>query len=216
MNNNNSFNEVNDGQSVGYSGPSWNDMLAFLDWSGLRPMSELEYEKACRGTLGSVAGEYAWGNTTVNFARPASEGTSLGTVNESNGITPVVGPLNYTSSQGPWRNGYAATSSTNRTTAGATYYGVMEMSGNLWKVVVTTQSGGQNFEPNHGNGELSAAGVADVANWPTANNTFGLRGGAHNNAATTCRVSDRSNIQPNVASGTRNGAYGIRGVRTYP
>jgi hypothetical protein len=178
-------------------------------------MSELDYEKACRGTLARVAGEYAWGNTTVTASRPFPEGTNLATANETNNAT-VVGPLNHFSGQGPWRNGFAATASTNRTTAGASYYGVMEMSGNLWKLVVATLSGGQNFVPNHGDGELTGAGMADVANWPTANNTFGWRGGAHNTAATACRVSDRSSIQPNVASNARNNTYGIRGVRTYP
>lgn len=27
----------------------WSDMLAYADWAGLRPLTELEYEKACRG-----------------------------------------------------------------------------------------------------------------------------------------------------------------------
>ena len=40
---------------------SWADLAAFLAWSGLRPVTELEYEKACRGPLEPVAGEFAWG-----------------------------------------------------------------------------------------------------------------------------------------------------------
>ena len=42
---------------------SWGDLAAYLDWSGLRPMSELEFEKSCRGTLSPVPDEYAWGST---------------------------------------------------------------------------------------------------------------------------------------------------------
>ena len=41
---------------------SWADVAAYLDWSGLRPMTELEFEKACRGPNAPVAGEYAWGS----------------------------------------------------------------------------------------------------------------------------------------------------------
>ena len=40
---------------------TWMDGCAYADWAGLRPMTELEYEKACRGTSSPVAGEYAWG-----------------------------------------------------------------------------------------------------------------------------------------------------------
>ena len=40
---------------------NWQDLAAYLDWTGLRPMTELEFEKACRGPLIPVANEYAWG-----------------------------------------------------------------------------------------------------------------------------------------------------------
>lgn len=41
------------------------DLLAYLDWSSLRPYTELEYEKAARGPSTPVGGEYAWGNTRI-------------------------------------------------------------------------------------------------------------------------------------------------------
>jgi len=44
---------------------SWDDLAAYLDWSGLRPMSELEFEKAGRGRQRAVSGEYAWGSTSI-------------------------------------------------------------------------------------------------------------------------------------------------------
>jgi len=44
----------------------WADLSAYLDWSGLRPMTELEFEKSCRGTLPSVPDEYAWGTTSIS------------------------------------------------------------------------------------------------------------------------------------------------------
>lgn len=45
-NGNGTGNEANDGQWVACNYLSWADGAAYLDWSGLRPMTELEYEKA--------------------------------------------------------------------------------------------------------------------------------------------------------------------------
>jgi formylglycine-generating enzyme required for sulfatase activity len=44
---------------------SWSDAMAFAAWAGLRPMTELEYEKACRGPLDPVSGEFSWGKGPV-------------------------------------------------------------------------------------------------------------------------------------------------------
>ena len=38
-------------------------LISFADWAGLRPMSELEYEKACRGPLPP----YYWNPGSGNF-----------------------------------------------------------------------------------------------------------------------------------------------------
>ncbi|MBX3101245.1 MAG: SUMF1/EgtB/PvdO family nonheme iron enzyme [Bacteroidetes bacterium] len=215
LNNNNSFNEPNDGQWVPITAISWDDHLAFMDWSGLRPMSELEYEKACRGTLARVALEYAWGNTT--FTNPGGL-TNPNTATES--IATVVGPAGTTSSSAPlWRNGAPATASTNRTTAGATYYGVMEMSGNTSELAVAAPASANVptviFEGSHGNGVLDAAGShVDNNDWPVANFTWGQRGGAHNLPIAQARISDRTNASANIARNTRNASYGLRGVRT--
>lgn len=42
-------------------------MYAYLNWSGLRPMTELEYEKSCRGERAAFANEMAWGDTTYVY-----------------------------------------------------------------------------------------------------------------------------------------------------
>ena len=44
---------------------SWADLMAYADWAGLRPITELEFEKAARGPAAAVAGEYAWGTTNI-------------------------------------------------------------------------------------------------------------------------------------------------------
>jgi formylglycine-generating enzyme required for sulfatase activity len=56
-----------DGQDVAVNFVSWYDLLAYADFAGLRPMTELEYEKACRGQLTPVANEFAWGNVFLKI-----------------------------------------------------------------------------------------------------------------------------------------------------
>ena len=48
------------------AGMAWRDALAYAAWAGLRPMTELEFEKACRGPLKPVPGEFAWGTAAAN------------------------------------------------------------------------------------------------------------------------------------------------------
>lgn len=160
---------------------SWMDGAAYTDWAGLRPMTELEFEKACRGTATPVAGEYAWGNTTATAANNIING---GLNNETTN-TPNANAV-YLFPSGPMRTGVFATGSTTRVPAGATFYGIMEMSGNLWERTVTLGSTtGRDFTGVHGNGTLSTAGYADISTWPgfvttevTTATGSGLRGGS--------------------------------------
>jgi len=59
---------------------SWADCAAFAAWAGLRPMTELEYEKAIRGPI-DVGTSY-WGVTGLNsgghYERPVSAGSAAG------------------------------------------------------------------------------------------------------------------------------------------
>jgi len=67
----------------------WQDISAYLDWACLRPSSELEYEKACRGAnVSSTTGEFAWGISTPTFATTfAGAGTENGTETTTSGNT---------------------------------------------------------------------------------------------------------------------------------
>jgi len=194
---------------------SWQDVVAFADWAGLRPMTELEYEKASRGTVSAIANEYAWGSTTITQVTGITNG---GASNEtaSNSGNGLCAYGNHASVQGPMRSGFAATASTTRAQAGASYYGLMEMSGNLWERPVTIGNAtGRAFTGSSGDGALDATGDANVTNWPSTDAVgSGFRGGAWYVDATYARVSDR--YYAAITFTDRNNAYGARCARTSP
>lgn len=65
-------NETNDGQNIACNFLNWQDLAAYLDWVGLRPMTELEYEKASRGNGAPLANEFAWGIASIVVANGIS------------------------------------------------------------------------------------------------------------------------------------------------
>jgi formylglycine-generating enzyme required for sulfatase activity len=88
----------------------------------------------------------------------------------------------YQGIMGPLRCGFAAGNHSGRLQAGSAYYGVFEMSGNLWETVISVCDSGLQFAGNCGDGQLDTEGRANVISWPdpqSANGT-GLRGGAWN------------------------------------
>jgi formylglycine-generating enzyme required for sulfatase activity len=176
---------------------TWADDAAYADWAGLRPMTELEFEKACRGPQSPVAGEYAWGN--ANIAGSAYTLANDGQPNEgiaTNYATDPSGNASYETTvgsiDGPLRCGIFATGSSSRVEAGAGYYGVMEMSGNLFERQITLgTSTGRGFTGAHGDGALED-GDADVLNWPGTDAVgSGLRSGAYINLDAILTVSRR-------------------------
>ena len=183
---------------------NWSDGCAYADWSGLRPMTELEYEKACRGPLPAITGEYAWGNTFIynNAYTLINNGLSNELVTNP-GIS--TGNANFSSTNsnigGPLRCGIFAASAVtkNRIETGATYYGIMEMSGSMWEHMVTLGSPvGRAFSGLNGNGMLNTAGNADVINWPgnvsgavTGADGSGFRGGSWYVSANYLQISSR-------------------------
>ena len=181
-NGNQIYNEIDDGQNVAMNWLSWNDLAAYLDWAGLRPMTEMEYEKVCRGNKKSVAGEFAWGTEFVVDANDI-ENAFLPNERVTNNIPENYGLANhgYEGVFGPLRCGFAANQNSTRLASGATYYGVMEMSGNVWEQCVAIDSVGIIFVGNLGNGLLDENGNANVLTWPKEN-AYGIivRGGAWN------------------------------------
>ncbi|MBN2756640.1 MAG: SUMF1/EgtB/PvdO family nonheme iron enzyme [Bacteroidales bacterium] len=205
-------NDINDGQNIACNFLSWDDGLAYLDWSGLRPMTELEFEKACRGTLDPVSNEYAWGSldlTIVSSTINNNGETSEVVDNQGNGLCNfdiddeggIDAPINA-----PLRCGYAATSSTNRIQSGSSYYGVMELSGNLSEHCVSVgSSAGRTFTGNNGDGNISTS-----TNWPNFHASGG-RGGNFTRDYTRLQISDRS--RATIASNNKFSNAGWRGVR---
>ncbi len=214
-------NSANDGQNVAMNILSWFDVAAYLDWAALRPMTELEFEKVCRGPENRIAGEYAWGSNQVtqvisnalNNAFQANE-TSSATVN--NGMC-TYGLNSVNSAYGPIRVGALATGSSGRLSSGAAYYGVMEMSGNVWETVIGTYyANGVAYNGTLGDGTLTATGFANQSTWPTENsasNGVGARGGSWINTLPFICTSDRYNIINSNGSPTRLYGIGGRGVR---
>ncbi|HOW34787.1 MAG TPA: hypothetical protein PL155_00015 [Candidatus Omnitrophota bacterium] len=238
---------------------NWKDFSAWLDWAGLRPMTELEYEKIARGPLMPVPGEYAWGTTDitgplgiVSLSNPPGyfeEGLETLTTSGANAhyrmgeyfpVTEFTGG-DYVGGQefrrGMVRAGIFAAGSSTRVGSGAGYYGVMELSGNVWERVVTVgNSGGRTYTGNHGDGNVirllgvpypaaGDLGNADVSRWVYKSATYpergvmaadgsGFRGGGLTYTATYQMISARPMAAYITAGALAD--YGGRGVRTYP
>ncbi|MDD5439897.1 MAG: SUMF1/EgtB/PvdO family nonheme iron enzyme [Candidatus Omnitrophica bacterium] len=209
---------------------SWMDFCAYADWAALRPMTELEYEKACRGSNAAVANEYAWGDASVTAAVTISgteDGTETITTSDANCCYNNQTFSGGDGNSGPLRVGIFATSTSSRSRAGAGYYGNMELSGNLWEKAVTVgNTYGRVFTGTHGDGVLTATasyeGNATNTDWPgideiPSRGVTGavgscLKGGEYVNGTAYIRVSDR--INGAAGSLTRFYHAGGRAVRT--
>jgi len=150
----------------------------------------------------------------------------------------VSNESNNSTYSGPVRVGiFAAKNCSNlqREKSGASYYGVMELSGNVAEIIIQTKrvytSGGSPslFAGTQGDGALSSAGYANISDWydygaygggqdviPSMSYLpCGLRGGGFSDAASVCRTSDRSQINTGQtpAGTSRSVTYGGRLVR---
>jgi hypothetical protein len=213
---------------------NWSDGAAYADWAGLRPMTELEFEKACRGPLTSVTDEYAWGAATV--IADSGDGTINLTVpedgRETNKTSVALGAAIYgdnniytngvSSGKGPVRCGLFATATSTRITSGATYWGIMEMSGSLLERPVTVgNTTGRAFTGAVGDGKLDATGDANADYWPPATGLTsilalgaGHRGGSWSDVAKSLHTSSRVSAAWRYYSRAKN--YGFRAVRQAP
>jgi formylglycine-generating enzyme required for sulfatase activity len=232
------YDETTDGEWIAMNYISYMDLVAFADWAALRPLTELEFEKAARGKdQTQVAAEYVWGSSTITDS--VTTGESLQSSGEAGELAPsdnmgMHGLSNYDSDtsndpDGPMRVGYQATSTSNRLQAAAGYYGALNLNDNLQEVYVTVgNSTGRAFEGTHGDGELittsSYEGNATNTDWPGIDNTTnrgvtsgagaGMRGGEWAGGAGT--VSKRTAAANQNNADARGAIKGGRVGRTAP
>lgn len=192
---------------------SWPDGVAYLDWSCLRPMTELEFEKACRGAASPVANEHAWGDTSLtNVTAVANAGTPSEVPSAPSGANAIYG-ANF---EGPLRVGSFATAGSTRVQAGASFYGIMELTGNVWeRTVIIGDAAGRSFTGLHGDGALGNSD-ANVTAWPDPDTApvAGFRGGSWVSVTQRLPVSDRG--AATFYDTSRNRERGFRGVRSAP
>ena len=211
-------NAAPDRAANGFSG-SW--LLNYADWAGLRPMTELEFEKVCRGPKYPfpeevASGAHCYGADQIpitNFFGTDGSGTETAMPTNANCTiqSPTVG--------GPVRVGIFATSNSTRVASGAGYYGVMDLSGNVQEFAAsvayrTNQLGARFFTGLHGDGALTASGNQNVPDWPSATG-LGYRGGTWDSWGGVQRVSDRS-LAAYYQSASPEELNGGRAVRTAP
>lgn len=205
---NNLYNQADDGMDIACNFLSPRDMLAYAAWSGLRPLSELEYEKMGHQTIDSVSGDvptfpikgYAWGNATAklpsgnSFSSAGKESERLSSANiNAGGIV-----------DGPTRVGsFTSGSGEGPHITGASYYGVMELSGNLAEIYYRSEPGKVVLYQSllsHGKGYLTNGDMPTDLNayWGNpaiGNSSYGesliLRGGSFAGIAERARFADR-------------------------
>lgn len=223
LNGNTSYGEATDGKEIACNWLSWGDLSAYLDWSGLRPMTELEFEKACRGGVEPLANGYPWGTTTLVSGTYTLSNAGANNEGIASSYSSTSGNATYVSfagsgaAAGPVRAGIFAANAgnTGRVTAGASYYGIMELGGNVCERTITYGGAGAAFTGSHGNGMINVDGQSDPASWPPASaDGAGIRGGSWQAAANQLRISDRLTI--GYFDDFRDQNYGGRGVRSAP
>jgi formylglycine-generating enzyme required for sulfatase activity len=213
----NIFNNSNDGQNRACNVLNWADVAAYLDWAALRPMTEFEFEKICRGPLLPVQREFAWGTDKIVDANNIiNDGTPEESVKENLLAGYGLASHGYNGPQGPIRAGFGGSDTSERLSIGAAYCGALELSGNLVENCVTVNQKGLQFDGRTGNGELNTNGDADVENWPGKDGEgAGYRGGGWLSGIQAefrdLAISDRfyAGLKPNLRRTTSGG----RGVR---
>jgi len=180
---------------------SFDDGWRYLSWAGLRPPTEMEFEKAARD-LSPDAGHldariYPWGSTppdVVTYTPPSEGGTCIKkflNYKNTTGCTKVLDVGRYMSG-----DVYRTPEET-----GASPWGIADLVGNVWELIINSSWA---TVPQNGNGTPTLPGT-----WPAPGaTTAGIRGGSWLLNAAYAHVSDR-----NDASWAITGRYSDTGAR---
>ena len=141
---------------------TWDDTCAYFDFLCLRPLSEFEFEKAARGPVRPVPLDFPWGTAQVDMLQrkvTADRDLAFSSAEDQASLVEATRALH-----------------------GASYYGVMDLSGSLWERVVSAGTpAGRAFLGTHGDGLLNTSGDATNEDWPRGTKHapgIGFRGGA--------------------------------------
>lgn len=181
---------------------AYKDVAAFACFSGLRLITELEYEKACRGTAKAVAGEFAWGSTNIgrvfHFDGVDASGREIPVSQHKEDIVNCnfgedIAPFEKEFKTIPDNPGWSGPVSvglferspiiegyTKRECTGASFYGIMELCGNVWENLVSVgREEGRVYDSSYGNGVLDENGNHTMEKWPDSETAVGIgvRGG---------------------------------------
>ncbi|HEY0668269.1 MAG TPA: SUMF1/EgtB/PvdO family nonheme iron enzyme [Sphingobacteriaceae bacterium] len=156
-------------------------LFAFANWSSLRPMTELEFEKAARGPLAPAYNDRANGPNPYGIAGDPSNNVVISVLKlngpENGSEAPLVSDsAKYLSSimnieggdggMGAYRVGVFATDKSSRKSAGASYYGIMGLTDNAGEFVVSLSSEtSRSFKDVNGLGENNPNGSPALSHW---------------------------------------------------
>lgn len=208
LNKSNPFAQADDGQNIACNYLSPDDMLAYADWCGLRPLSEMEYEKMARAPYPAVPRHEEWaGGAKEALVKPGADAISNARTKEERLKQNAGKKVNINAGavlDGPVRVGCLAVNGMTQESTGAGYWGIMDLSGNLAEIYYNVTNGmGRTFsdvQASHGDGKLygisnaDRVGDADISEsyWPHKPGAFMLRGGSFMSADKRVAISDRS------------------------
>jgi formylglycine-generating enzyme required for sulfatase activity len=168
------------------------DIHSFTAWAGLRPLTNLEYEKACRGPRAVAKEEEAWA--------PGA-------------CAPAAGLAQFVPSIG----GHQVTTTGRLAWPGLSYWGIRDMSQSgaviEWPAVVIED--GREFTPNHGTGSPNPPGgwvFTSRGEWMR----YMWQGFPLSQIGIWVLPEDCTSLPGDIGaySSTRTGRYGARAVRT--
>jgi len=205
---------TDDRENAACNYPHWDDTRTYLSWSALRPMSEMEFEKAARGGVARAVdvSDYPWGTTAPGGTTETKSLLSYDIYQYyANWYDNAANTQDY---DGPYNVGHFlsgldvngnALSRTNAQT-GASPYGIADLAGSVWEHLINCAF---TATPAHGDGDTDFSDE----NWPTAASGYkGIRGASWGDGAVFLRVSDR--LHAGWALATRHSFVGFRPART--